>query len=278
MPVITLMSPDPSPGGDALSRLASAVTELLRLPAGQCWVLWQQQDLASVHRPQWRAGTGPHAPIGFVTCKQTYSAETVGRLLRLLEREIAELLGVPAGEVYLAVRRAVPGELLVRGEVWAGDPDTPTDVVARPIGHVVGGRTKVFDDNWDAESAVIRLDAAQYGPDAVAGLESFSHLEVIYHFHRVAPERIETGARHPRGNQDWPLVGIFAQRGKNRPNRLGVSRCRLTAVDGLDLHVRGLDAVEGSPVLDIKPYMAEFGPRGDVVQPGWSTEIMRAYY
>ncbi|GAA4605510.1 tRNA-Thr(GGU) m(6)t(6)A37 methyltransferase TsaA [Actinoplanes octamycinicus] len=151
-------------------------------------------------------------------------------------------------------------------------------VTVRPVAHVVGGRDDVVDDAWDGVSAVIRLDAAQFGEDALYGLDQFSHLEVVFHFDRVPVEKVETGARHPRGNTDWPLVGIFAQRGKNRPNRIGVSRCRLHRVDGLDLHVSGLDAVAGTPVLDIKPYLAEFGPRGDVRQPEWSTEIMRSYY
>lgn len=80
------------------------------------------------------------------------------------------------------------------------------------------------------------------------------------------------------GREDGPLVGIFAQRGKNRPNRLGVSRCELLKVDGLDLHVRGLDAVAGTPVLDLKPWLAEFGARGEVRQAAWSTELMEEYY
>ncbi|MFI1170933.1 SAM-dependent methyltransferase [Streptomyces melanogenes] len=151
-------------------------------------------------------------------------------------------------------------------------------VVCRAVGRVVGGRAEMADDHWGGESAVIRLDAEQFGPEALFGLADFSHLEVVYHFDRVAPEKIESGARRPRGNPDWPLVGIFAQRGKNRPNRLGVSRCRVVKVEGLDVHVTGLDAVDGTPVLDIKPYMAEFGPRGDTVQPEWSTELMRDYY
>jgi tRNA (adenine37-N6)-methyltransferase len=74
-------------------------------------------------------------------------------------------------------------------------------------------------------------------------------------------------------------VGMFAQRARMRPNRLGVSTCRLTAVEGLDLHVRGLDAIAGSPVLDVKPFMREFEPpEADVRQPTWSTELMRGYY
>ncbi|WP_328941076.1 SAM-dependent methyltransferase [Streptomyces sp. NBC_00250] len=151
-------------------------------------------------------------------------------------------------------------------------------VVSHPVGHVVGGRDEVRDDEWGDVVSVIRLDAEAFGPEALAGLDAFSHLEVVYHFDRVRPDAVQTGARHPRGNTEWPLVGIFAQRGKNRPNRIGVSRCRLLRTEGLDLHVRGLDAVDGTPVLDIKPYMTEFGPQGPTTQPAWADEIMRHYY
>ena len=99
------------------------------------------------------------------------------------------------------------------------------------------------DDDWGAERATIRLaTVTSFTPDAVAGLGAFSHLEVVYLFDRVDPDAVELGARHPRGNTDWPRVGIFAQRAKDRPNRLGVSRCALLSVDGLDLAVAGLDA------------------------------------
>ncbi|MCM1971504.1 SAM-dependent methyltransferase [Streptomyces sp. NPDC002812] len=157
----------------------------------------------------------------------------------------------------------------------------PVEVV--PVGMVVGGRSEVVDDDWGRETAVIRLDRERFGPEALYGLEDFSHVEVVFHFDRVAQDRIETGARRPRGNPDWPLVGIFAQRGKNRPNRLGLSRCRVLkvdvlAADGPELHVEGLDAVAGTPVLDLKPYMTEFGPRGEHRQPEWATELMRDYY
>ncbi|MFI5763450.1 SAM-dependent methyltransferase [Streptomyces sp. NPDC051563] len=157
----------------------------------------------------------------------------------------------------------------------------PVDVV--PVGMVVGGRAEVVDDDWGRETAVIRLDRERFGPEALYGLEDFSHVEVVFHFDRVPEDKIETGARRPRGNPDWPLVGIFAQRGKNRPNRLGLSRCRVLkvdarAADGPELHVEGLDAVAGTPVLDLKPYMTEFGPRGEHRQPEWATELMRDYY
>jgi tRNA-Thr(GGU) m(6)t(6)A37 methyltransferase TsaA len=147
-----------------------------------------------------------------------------------------------------------------------------------PIGMVSSSRAEVTDDDWGPVEATITLRPEVLGADAVVGLEEFSHMEVVFLFHRVKPDSVHRGARHPRGNQGWPKVGVLAQRVKNRPNRLGVSRCELLSVSGLRLKVRGLDAIDGTPVLDIKPYMAEFGPRGAVRQPDWSREVMRRYY
>lgn len=147
-----------------------------------------------------------------------------------------------------------------------------------PIGYVQSTRDEVRDDGWDAETATIHLDPDVFTEDALAGLTSFSHVEVIYFFDRVPEEKIERGARRPRGNPDWPLTGIFAQRGKNRPNRIGAVIARVVGVEGLGLRVAGLDAVDGTPVLDIKPYMIEFGPRGPIVQPEWASELMRGYW
>jgi tRNA (adenine37-N6)-methyltransferase len=145
-----------------------------------------------------------------------------------------------------------------------------------PIGLVVGGRSEAIDDDWGAVEAVIEL-SERFDTDAVAGLDAFSHICVVFQFHLVDEADIVTGARHPRGNPDWPLVGMFAQRAKMRPNRLGVSNCRLLSVDGRRLHVRGLDAVDGTPVLDIKPFMREFEPSG-TTQPAWASELMTGYY
>lgn len=93
-----------------------------------------------------------------------------------------------------------------------------SDIIAlRAIGRVVGGRREAIDDDWDKVEAVIALDPVQFGSDATAGLGDFSHIEVVFHFDRVGNDEINTGARHPRGRRDWPLVGIFAQRGKARP-------------------------------------------------------------
>jgi tRNA-Thr(GGU) m(6)t(6)A37 methyltransferase TsaA len=124
---------------------------------------------------------------------------------------------------------------------------------------------------------MISLDRSRFADDAVAGLHAFSHLVVVFQFHLVDESTVQSGARHPRGNAAWPKVGMFAQRAKMRPNRLGVSACRLLAVDGLGLHVRGLDAIAGSPVLDVKPFMREFEPAA-THQPTWATELMQGYY
>jgi tRNA-Thr(GGU) m(6)t(6)A37 methyltransferase TsaA len=146
------------------------------------------------------------------------------------------------------------------------------------IGKVISDRVDAIDDAWDTVTSSIVLDASVLDPDAVKGLMDFSHVEVVYLFDQVQPDGVVTGSRHPRGNRDWPEVGILAQRARNRPNRIGICCCRLVAVDGLNLRVRDLDAIDGTPVLDIKPYMIEFGPRGPVHQPAWSTELMSGYW
>lgn len=150
-------------------------------------------------------------------------------------------------------------------------------IAIEPIGYVRSERTDLSDDLWGDVVSRIELSDA-FGSDALDGIEGFSHVEVIYHFHRVQEHEIERGARHPRGNPQWPRVGIFVQRGKDRPNRLGTCVARFVSREGKTLMVAGLDAIDGSPVVDIKPVMAEFLPHGEVKQPGWSRELMFNYW
>ena len=147
-----------------------------------------------------------------------------------------------------------------------------------PIAVVHSPRTDRTDVEWGAVDSSIDLDPVRFTPDALRGLKDFSHAEIVYFMHGIPESQIVTGARRPRENPRWPLVGIFAQRGAKRPNRIGISRCEIVAVNGLTLRVRGLDAIDGTPVLDIKPYMREFGPIGEVVQPQWATEVMERYF
>lgn len=149
----------------------------------------------------------------------------------------------------------------------------------RPIGTVRSPRTEPIDDGWDLIDSRIELDPSMLDPDATDGLLDFSHVEIVYVFDRVDEQEVTRGARVPRGNPVWPAVGILAQRPKARPNRIGTTVCELMAVrPGGVIEVRGLDAIDGTPVLDIKPYYAEFGPRGDVRQPAWTHELMADYW
>ncbi|HEY0197287.1 MAG TPA: SAM-dependent methyltransferase [Rhodanobacter sp.] len=145
------------------------------------------------------------------------------------------------------------------------------------IGFVQAERPHAEDDYWGGEEACIQL-AERFSADALQGLDAFSHVEVLFLFHQVEPSKIVGGARHPRNNTAWPAVGIFAQRGKNRPNRLGSTICRILRVEGTQLIVAELDAIDGTPVVDIKPVMAEFLPRQEIRQPAWSHELMREYW
>jgi tRNA-Thr(GGU) m(6)t(6)A37 methyltransferase TsaA len=151
-------------------------------------------------------------------------------------------------------------------------------IVLQPIGVVNSSVKQVADDCWGGIIATIELDPSRFTPDSTLGLEQYSHLEVIFYLSQIPDERIVTGARHPRGRADWPKMGIFAQRTKDRPNRIGVTACKIESVDGLKIRVSELDAVDGTPVLDVKPYMRGFAPRGEVREPAWATELMAGYF
>ena len=155
---------------------------------------------------------------------------------------------------------------------------TGQSFVVEPLAYVVGGRIEPTDDYWGGTRSVIRIDGNRFTADATKGLDEFSHLEVLFRFHLTDPADLHLGARRARDNPAWPEVGIFGHRNMRRLNWLGVSRCRLIEVDGLDLYVEDLDAVDGTPVLDIKPWFIEFGPRGEVRQAKWSTEMLRNYF
>lgn len=145
------------------------------------------------------------------------------------------------------------------------------------IGIVHSSRKAVIDDLWSQESSYIELHP-EYPEDALAGMTDFSHVEVLFHMNQVEPNKIETSARHPRNNTNWPKVGIFAQRGKNRPNQIGLTVCEVLKVEGRRLHLKNLDAVDATPVVDLKPWMKEFGPLSPTKQPEWATELMKSYW
>lgn len=147
----------------------------------------------------------------------------------------------------------------------------------KAIGQVVSPITEGRDESWGEVIAEVQLDPSRFEPVAVDGLQEFSHVEVLFQFDQVS--EVENRSRHPRENPRWPKVGIFAQRGRKRPNRIGATICEIVSVQGLSVRVRGLDAFNGSPVIDIKPVMSELLPdKKRVRQPPWSRELMSTYF
>jgi len=142
---------------------------------------------------------------------------------------------------------------------------------------VCNDRLTPTDDDWGGLVSEIRLDPA-LPEESLAGLDAFSHAEIIFQFHQVGEDDLVLGARRPHENTHWPGVGIFVQRGRLRPNRLGLSVVRILRWERRSLFVEGLDAINGTPVLDIKPVMQEFLPRGPIHQPDWSHELMKNYW
>ncbi|WNS75922.1 SAM-dependent methyltransferase [Bacillus sp. DTU_2020_1000418_1_SI_GHA_SEK_038] len=150
-------------------------------------------------------------------------------------------------------------------------------ITLQPIGFAYNERTEIEDDHWgEVISKIILNDSLP--EESLFEIETFSHLEIIYYFHKVGKEKIITGARHPRNNTDLPKVGIFAQRGKNRPNLIGLTTVKFIKREGRQLFVQGLDCINGTPILDIKPVMKEFLPKEPIKQPAWTNEIMENYW
>lgn len=146
-----------------------------------------------------------------------------------------------------------------------------------PIAFVKNNRKDVEDDNWGSVISIIEL-SDEIDDSALQGISEFSHLDIIFYFDRVTDDTIHYGARHPRNRKEYPKVGIFAQRGKHRPNKLGLTTVELLEHQGRTLKVRGLDAIDGTPIIDIKPVMKEFLPKGEVRQPAWSVSLMERYW
>lgn len=139
-------------------------------------------------------------------------------------------------------------------------PGSPESLSLRPIGIVRSDVAAASGQRW--EEPVSRIEVEERYLPALEGVEAFSHIIVLFHFHELAGEALPLQVR-PEGRPDMPLVGLFATRSPRRPNPLGLTVVELLERRENVLTVRGLDALDGTPVLDIKPYL----PRGDRVQP-----------
>lgn len=145
-----------------------------------------------------------------------------------------------------------------------------------PIAIVKNSRSTPIDDKW--EEIIAEIELAEHIPtESLENISDFSHLEIIYYFDKVKTEDIVFSGR-PRGNPNYPLVGIFGQRKKDRPNTIGLSTVELLEHKGRTLTVKYLDAIDGTPVLDIKPVFREFQPKGNIKQPDWVADLMKNYW
>jgi tRNA-Thr(GGU) m(6)t(6)A37 methyltransferase TsaA len=149
-------------------------------------------------------------------------------------------------------------------------------ITLRPIGVVRSPVTEGRDDGWGQVVCDLDLDASLvHGLD---GITAFSHLIVVYWMHQSSFDPARDLVRRPRGRDDMPELGIFAQRAKHRPNPIGITAVRLVGRDHAVLRVQGLDAIDGTPILDVKPYVAAFDRIDDAVEPDWLTRLMEGYF
>jgi len=137
-------------------------------------------------------------------------------------------------------------------------------------------RTEATDDYWGNVLTEITL-ADDIPTEAFDNIEAFSHLEIIFYFDKADDAKMVYSGR-PRGNPDYPVMGIFCQRKKDRPNKIGLCTVELLEHKGRTIIVKGLDAIDGTPVLDIKPVFKEFQPKGEIRQPEWVGDLMKNYW
>ncbi|MFN8178597.1 MAG: tRNA (N6-threonylcarbamoyladenosine(37)-N6)-methyltransferase TrmO [bacterium] len=194
----------------------------------------------------------------------------------------------PGGAEYVAVCLPAFSPEAVRREPGASPPSAPASpprpgasslasprLAFRPIGRVRSPVKEPVDASWGRVQSTVELEPAFHG--AARGLETFSHALVVTHLHL---DDAEAGAlvRRPRGRADLPQVGVLAQRSRHRPNPIGITAVEIVAVTDATIAVRGLDAVDGTPVLDVKPYFPAFDRVDAAKAPPWVDELMRDYF
>jgi len=145
-----------------------------------------------------------------------------------------------------------------------------------PIGVVRNGVMGTRDEEWGRVVSEIQLRPEL--ADGLRGLEQFSHVLVVAFLHEARFDAVTHLNRRPRDRSDMPVVGIFAQRARHRPNPIGITTVELKRVEGASLFVRGLDAIDGTPVLDVKPHVPEFDSPPHPRVPEWVERLMEGYF
>ena len=145
----------------------------------------------------------------------------------------------------------------------------------KPIGRVENTVSEKKDTAWGENVSSITLEEQYAG--GLSGLEQFSHAIILYYLDQAQYMKEKHLQRRPQNREDMPKVGIFSQRAKDRPNHIGMTSVEIVSVSDRTLTVKGLDAVNGTPVLDIKPYYPVYD-RKEAVVPGWVNRLMEHYF
>jgi len=149
------------------------------------------------------------------------------------------------------------------------------EIEMKPIGYVHNDVANKKDVSWGQDVSVIELEEEYYS--GLEGLSDFSHAIIIYHLDKAVYDKEKHLRRRPQNRDDMPLVGIFSQRGKDRPNRIGMTSVQIVNVEDTQLTVKGLDAIDGTAVLDIKPYYPAYDKK-DAIVPEWVDRLMEHYF
>lgn len=149
------------------------------------------------------------------------------------------------------------------------------EIIMHPIGTVKNEVSSRKDVSWGSDTSVIQLEDEYCS--GLSGLEDFSHAIILFYLDQAKYIREKHLQRRPQNREDMPLVGIFSQRGKDRPNQIGMTAVRILSVSENSLVVQGLDAIDGTPVLDIKPYYPVYD-RKDAEVPEWVDRLMEHYF
>jgi tRNA (adenine37-N6)-methyltransferase len=150
------------------------------------------------------------------------------------------------------------------------------EIRMRPIGTVRSPVRDAVDADWGP--VVSRIQLLPELAAGLRGLKGFSHAVVVFRMHEATFDAQKHLVRRPREREDMPELGIFSQRARHRPNAIGVSVVAIEGVESDTLVVRGLDAIDGTPVLDIKPHVRAFDAPPGSAEPEWIGRLMAGYF
>ncbi len=142
-------------------------------------------------------------------------------------------------------------------------------IVLKPIGYV---KTKAVGKEVKDKRTIAQIIINDDLLEGLEGIAEFSHVFVLFYLNQTTPKQRLTLKVHPRGRMDLPLLGVFATRTMLRPNPIGLTLVELLQVEGNILTVRGLDAYDGTPVLDVKPYDS-WDVAKDAKVPDWWNKL-----